>query len=254
MTTAILPCGYLKVQATEMFKHLSRERISEHYTIDNQGYTRISMNALVVAEGDRLVILDPGCAEFLPSRLAETYGLEIPVPMEEELRRAGYDPNQVTDVIFTHLHFDHGSGAFERVPGMIRKRFPNAEYHVLKEHFEYASKPDRKESNSFFTLFFRYIDGISWLEDWDADWIDFRVYNGHTRGMVLPRIRTPERDIYYMTDLAPMELFLVGDVFSGYDLDPDMLIREKRDFLNEIEAGSELIFFHDPLKDRKIYP
>ncbi|MCW8804281.1 MAG: MBL fold metallo-hydrolase [Ignavibacteriaceae bacterium] len=254
MKTAILPCGFLKVQVDEMFNQLPRERIIERYSVDNEGYMKISMNALVIEHGDQLVLLDPGCAEFLPSRLADKYGLEIPESMEKELNRLGYNPDQVTDVVFTHLHFDHGSGAFERVPGKIRKRFPNAEYHVLKEHFDYASKPDRKESNSFFTVFFRYIDRVGWLEEWKSEWMDFKVFNGHTRGMVVPRIRTSQRDIYYITDLVPMELFLEENVSSGYDLDPELAISEKQEFLNEIEKGSELIFFHDPLRDRKIHP
>lgn len=253
MKTSLIPCGFLNVKVDEMFNNLPRQRIIERYSIDKQGNMKIAMNALVVANGDRLVLVDPGCAEFLPSGLAEKYGLENPVPLDVELGRIGYNLDQVTDVIFTHLHFDHGSGAFERVPGTIRKRFPNAVYHVLKEHFDYASKPDRKESNSFFTLFFRYIDQVSWLEEWRQEWMDFKIYYGHTKGMVVPRIKASKRDIFFISDLAPMELFLENDVSSGYDLDPDLAIREKREFLGEIEKGSELIFFHDPLIDRRYY-
>jgi glyoxylase-like metal-dependent hydrolase (beta-lactamase superfamily II) len=253
MKTSVLPCGYLNVQVDEMFNHLPVERITDRYQTNNRGDMKISMNALVVADGNQLVLVDPGCAEFLPSRLAESYGLEIPVSMEEELGKIGYTKDQVTDVIFTHLHFDHGSGAFERVPGMIRKRFPNAVYHVLKEHFDYASKRGRKESSSFFTVFFRYIDKVSWLEEWEWEWMDFKIFNGHTRGMVVPRIKASERDILFLTDLAPMELFLESDVCSGYDLDPELAIREKQGFLEGIEKGSEIIFFHDPLIDRRYY-
>ncbi|MCK5137227.1 MAG: MBL fold metallo-hydrolase [Bacteroidales bacterium] len=250
----ILHCGFLKVSAEEMFNHFPSDKISACYNLDKEGYLKIAMNALLIAEGEQVVIIDPGCADFLPSRLEGAYGLEIPETLEEVLGNAGFNPQQVTDVVFTHLHFDHGSGAFSRVPGKIRKRFTEAKYHVLKEHFEYASRPDSKESNSFFTTFFRYVDKIHWLENWEHGWMEFQVYNGHTRGMVVPKILSSEMDTYFVTDLMPMELFMEPDVNSGYDLDPELAIGEKLDFLNAIEKPSELIFFHDPLKERKFYP
>lgn len=254
MRTDILSCGFLKVRAAEMFNQLSNSRISEFYPIDPEGYIRISMNSLLVREKKQVVLLDPGCAEFLPSRLIQSYGLEIPVSLEDGLRDLGLTSDQVTDVIFTHLHFDHGSGAFERVPGKIRKRFADARYHVLKEHFDYAVKPDRKESNTFFTTLFKYIEGVHWLEDWQHNWLDYQVFNGHTKGMIVPRIRRDGREIFYLSDLAPMELFLENDVSCGYDLDPNKAMQEKRDFLSRMGKDSELILFHDPHKVSVFYP
>ena len=212
------------------------------------------MNALLVVQGDRVVLFDPGCAEFLPARLARDYGLEIPVNIEEQLARVGYGNNQVTDVIFTHLHFDHGSGAFMRIARKIIKRFPEAKYHVLKEHFEYTRKPDSKESNTNFTFLLKHIDGVQLVEDWKEYWITFKIVNGHTRGMVVPVIKTPGEDTCYVTDLIPLELFLESGVNSTYDLDPELANREKLEFLNELNHSTRLIFCHDPLKDSMFYP
>ena len=215
---------------------------------------KLSMNAMLVAKGSRIVLMDPGCADFLPSRLVQQYGLEIPVVLEEQLAKVGYSPEQITDVIFTHLHFDHGSGAFLRVPGKIVKRFPKAKYHVLKEHYKYANSPYSDVSNSFFTSFLKYLDTIHWLEDWDRDWIEFKVFNGHTKGMVVPVIKTPDMDTYYVTDLLPLEYFLKPEVYSGYDLDSALAIREKLNFLGEINVGARLVLFHDHLRDSLFYP
>lgn len=253
MQIRILQIGFLKVRPGVMFNHLSPERVSSYYEPDHQGSMRISMNTLLVVEGDQVVLFDPGCADFLPSGLVSSYGLEIPESIEEVLGRTGWNPDQVTDVVFTHLHFDHGSGAFKRVPGNILKRFPGAKYHLLKEHFEYASTPDSKESNSFFTTFFRYVDKIHWLEDWEQGWMEFQVFNGHTRGMIVPKILSSGMDTYFVSDLIPMEIFMEPDVNSGYDLDPGLALREKLDFLNEIKGPSRLIFFHDPVREEKIY-
>jgi len=237
-----------------MIHSLSAERIAGFYEVDPSGYMRISMNMLLADTGEQVVLFDPGTADFLPSRLKEEYGLEQEYSLEEILQQAGYQPEQVTDVIFTHLHFDHGSGAFKRVPGKIVKRFPQADYHVLREHFGYASDRNKKESSYFITLFFRYVDRIRWLEEWTGDWMDFRVYNGHTRGMVVPRIRTGEGEIHYVSDLIPMEIFLDPDACSGYDLDPELARKEKVDFLGGLDHPCELVLFHDPVRPRLIYP
>ena len=254
MNLKIIPCGTLKVHAGEMHNNLPVKRIPTFYEMDTEGYMRIAMNALLVDSGTKVVLFDPGCADFLPSRFVASYGLEIPVPLEQTLAEAGYETEQVTDVIFTHLHFDHGSGAFAREPGRICKRFTNARYHVLKEHMEYARKPDKGESNSFVTGFFKYLDSVHWLEDWKEDWMQYRVFNGHTRAMAVPGIKLQEEWIWYMTDLIPMESFLDPEVNSGYDLDPVLALQEKVDFLNILPEKSELIFFHDTLTDRKFYP
>jgi len=253
MRSTIIPCGYLKVKAVEMIKPLSLEEIVLKYEVDKEGYMKLSMNALLVEDGDRKVMFDPDTADFLPVRLRDEYGLEIPVSLEDTLLGLDLVPEQVTDVVFTHLHFDHASGGFKRVPGNIVKRFPRAGYHVLKEHYEYAIDPDPVESNSFSTGLLKYLDRIHWLEDWDMDGISFRIFKGHTRGMALPVIHSEKVTTYFMSDLVPMEMFLDPSLWCGYDLDPDLLLREKQEFLHEIPPGSDLIYYHDTLKDSMFY-
>jgi glyoxylase-like metal-dependent hydrolase (beta-lactamase superfamily II) len=253
MEIRIVPCGYLKVQAVEMIKPLALEEIRAKYEVDREGYMRLAMNALLVEEGDRKILIDPGTADFLPARLREEYGFEMPFSLEDVLAGMDLDPGAITDVLFTHLHFDHGSGAFKRIPGNIVKRFPNARYHVLEEHYKYALKPDRVEASSFSAVFFRRLEKIHWLEDWDLDWITFEVFHGHTREMVVPVIHTGEGKVCFMTDLIPMEIFMAEGTWCGYDLDPKLLLREKQGFLQELDPESRLIFFHDTLKDSEFY-
>jgi glyoxylase-like metal-dependent hydrolase (beta-lactamase superfamily II) len=253
MRSTIIPCGFLKVRAADMIQPLSQEEIALKYEVDKEGYMKLSMNALLVEDGERKVLFDPGTADFLPLRIRKEYGLEIPVSLEDTLLGLELLPAQVTDVVFTHLHFDHASGGFRRVPGNIVKRFPQARYHVLKEHYEYATDPDPVESDSFSTGLLKYLDRIYWLEDWDLGGISFRIFNGHTRGMAVPVIPSEERTTYFMSDLVPMEIFLKQSLWCGYDLEPDLLLREKQEFLREIPTGSNIIFYHETLKDSVLY-
>jgi len=246
-------CGYLKVQGTEMIKPLERDQISRYYKIDREGYIMLSMNALLIEEADRKVLIDPGAADFLPRKLRLEYGLEIPVSLEEELHGLGVSMDQITDVIFTHLHFDHASGAFKRIPGNIVKRFPNARYFLSKEHYQYALNPDPFEADSFCTGLLKYLDQIYWLEDLDLKWMSFEVYNGHTRAMVVPLIRHKDEFINFISDLVPMEIFLDPELWCGYDLEPGLVLREKEGFLQNLAPKTRLKLFHDTLKESIIY-
>ena len=236
-----------------MIKPWTRAQIGTNYPVDQEGYMRLNMNALLVKEDEHVVLIDPGAADFLPARLREEYGFEMSMPLAQVLQAAGVRVEEITDVVFTHLHFDHGSGAFKRIPGNIVKRFPNARYHVLKEHYQYSLNPDRVEANTFSAVFFKRLNEIHWLEDWEPEWMKFTVYNGHTRGMVVPELNTGEGRIYFVTDLIPMEVFLEPELYCGYDLDPEMVIREKQKFLEQMERGSRLILFHDTLKESVYY-
>jgi glyoxylase-like metal-dependent hydrolase (beta-lactamase superfamily II) len=241
------------VEAVEMIRPVHTDKIMEKYPIDENGMMKLGLNALMVNESGRNILIDPGCADFLPKSISEKYGLKIDVPIEERLIKLGVPPEEVTDVIFTHLHFDHGSGAFRRIPGKVEKKFINARYHVLKEHYDYALKPKRKEAGTFFTRFFRYIDKVYWLEDWQLGWIEFQPYFGHTHGMVVPRILSQEVPVYYLTDLVPMEMFLEPGIYSGYDLQPDTALNEKVRFIDGLSGTSRFIYFHEPLKESSIY-
>lgn len=253
MICNIIPCGFLRVKAETMIRPLSKDKIKLKYKVESDGYMRLAMNALLVEEGDRKVLFDPGTAEFLPMKLRREYGLEIPVAVEESLSELELLPEQITDVVFTHLHFDHASGGFKRVPGNIVKRFPNARYHVLKEHYRYAVDPDPFEADSFCTGLLKYLDQVYWLEDWDIDWINFKVFNGHTRGMVVANIGSGLEQICFLSDLVPMELFLDPKVWCGYDLEPELQLSEKKEFLKELTPGTPIFLFHDTLKKSIIY-
>lgn len=249
----MVPCGYLKVLAIDMVKPLTLEKISSWYEVDGEGFMRLAMNALLVEEGDNKVLIDPGAAEFLPVRLRSEYGFEIPIPLEDVLLDLEVDPAAITDVLFTHLHFDHGSGAFKKLPGKLIKRFPKASYHVLKEHYQYTLQPEHVEANSFTAVLLKRLDQLHWLEDWDKDWMTFEKFHGHTRAMVVPVIHTGNEKTYFMSDLLPMEIFLETGTWCEYDLDPELQLREKNDFLKELDIGSRLILFHDSLKESVIY-
>lgn len=236
-----------------MILPLSMDQISKQYEVDANGKIRMAMNALFIETGDRKILIDPGTADFLPSRLYREYEIEVPHSIEAQLEAKGLAVGDISDVVFTHLHFDHASGGFSRIPGAIVKRFPEARYHVLKAHYEYALEPDAFEADAFCTGLFKYLDKIHWIEDWDIPGIDFRVYNGHTRGLVVPSIQTNEGKVIYPSDLLPLGIFTDTELWCGYDLDKEVQLREKQEFLQALEPGTRIMLVHDTLTNSVLY-
>ncbi len=95
MQIHILHLGFLRARAKEMIKPLTHSEIGLSYNIDSEGYIKLSLNGLLIIEGDRIVVLDPGCADFLPSRILNEYGLEVPESIEAVLQKKGVSPHQV---------------------------------------------------------------------------------------------------------------------------------------------------------------
>ena len=68
--------------------------------------------------------------------------------LKQSIEKAGFSTNEVTDVILTHLHFDHCGGAVNK-GNNFELAFPNAKYWTNKEHWEWANNPNQREKASF---------------------------------------------------------------------------------------------------------
>jgi glyoxylase-like metal-dependent hydrolase (beta-lactamase superfamily II) len=240
-----LHLGTLKVNAFEMIMGVPEELVRERYTVDANNQMRIGMNGLIVETGDRVILFDPGCATFLSKSLAETYDLVMEQPLTEIVAEAGYLPEEITDVVFTHLHFDHGSGAFLRIPGGIVKTFPNARYVVSRKQHEAIEKLPAEDQSSFFHKLLRFAGDLSYLEDWQAEGIRFFTSHGHTDHMVVPIIDAGDHDIVFATDLMPMKIFMEPGAYSYYDVAVPLLEAERKQLFSSLRPDPEIIWYHE---------
>jgi glyoxylase-like metal-dependent hydrolase (beta-lactamase superfamily II) len=219
--------------------------IRDRYEVDENNQMRIGMNGLIIEIEDRVILFDPGCATFLSKSLAETYDLEMDYSLEEAVKRSGYSVEQITDVLFTHLHFDHGSGAFLRVIGGIEKAFPNARYVVSKKQLESINSLPAEDSSSFFHKLLRFAGELTFFEDWNVEGINFYISHGHTEHMLVPVIDAGDSDVLFATDLIPMELHIMKGAWSYYDDDKVLLEKERGEVLATLRPGSEIIYYHE---------
>lgn len=251
MNYTILDLGTLRVNAFEMIMGVPEDMIREQYKVDEQDQMRIGMNGMIVEDGDKVIMIDPGTATFLPKSLEELYDLKMEYSLEEVVNQAGYDVGEITDVLFTHLHFDHGSGALKRIIGGINPVFPNARHVVSKLHLEYIQNESKAERNSFFEKLLRYVGEVTYFEEWECESIRFVRSHGHTGQMLVPVIADIDHDILYATDLIPMKLHNRKEAWSYYDVDKELLEKEREGVLRSLRPGYEIVYYHEISKKQK---
>ncbi|MFZ5939524.1 MAG: MBL fold metallo-hydrolase [Bacteroidota bacterium] len=227
--------GYLTVPAEVMLR--SGSRLS--------GPLTLAARSLLVEHEGRRILIDPGLSPLIPPEQQEAYGISFPADLSGLPAVTGLSPETITDVILTHLHFDHTAGAISLENRRPVKRYPFARYHLPRVHTSYCREPDPSEADVLFWKWTKFME-ISWLEDWDEPWMRFEFVNGHTPGMAIPIIPCQGFDLVYGTDLIPMHQFTRNTVSSGYDLDPGMALEEKNRFLRSVKRPAVIILYHDP--------
>jgi glyoxylase-like metal-dependent hydrolase (beta-lactamase superfamily II) len=183
----------------------------------------------------------------------------------EALAQHGFKPEDITDVLLTHLHFDHVGGAVNDDNGNLQLALPNATYWVSAPHWETATNPNRREKASFLkekilplmeSGQLKLIEIPPFKSDTSLQEIHFAehisciVVNGHTQGMLLPKIQYGKHQIVFMADLLPSVGHLPIPFVMGYDMQPLFTLNEKEIFLNEACTKNYTLFFeHDSVNE-----
>ena len=219
------------------------------------GRNRIDMATrvlLLIGEG-RKIIVDTGIGTKLSEKQRDIYRVDLTrFSMTNSLAALGLTAADITDVILTHLHFDHAGGAVERLNGELRPAFPGAKYYVQKRHWEWALKPTEKDRASFMNDDFLPLREHSVLTLIDGPGeiftgVELVVVNGHTEAQQLVKVADGSRTLLYCCDLIPMASHVPLPYIMGYDIRPLVTLEEKkRTLARALDEGWLLFIEHDP--------
>ncbi|MGE3756251.1 MAG: MBL fold metallo-hydrolase [Pseudobdellovibrionaceae bacterium] len=159
----------------------------------------------------------------------------------------------ITDVVLTHLHFDHAGGSTTERNGKLVPTFSNAKYYVQKKNLEVASHPNIREKASYFPANYQpLVDaGVLTLLDGNVEnfipGLSSIVSNGHTQGHQMIKVSDGKKSLLYCGDVVPTSSHVRLAWVMGYDLEPLRLIEEKTKVLSQAaDEGWYLYFEHDP--------
>lgn len=216
---------------------------------------RIPMQArsLVVRGKGRIILVDTGVGSHLSEKFRRIYAMAPEAaPVDERLARFGIHPAEVTDVVLTHLHFDHAGGATREEGGRMVPAFPNAVYHVQKAQWDLALHPSPRDKASYLADNFMPLEshGVLNLVDGPArdffEGIDLLVTHGHTRGQQHLLVRGADTALFFSADLVPTSAHIPIAWNMAYDNEPLVLMEEKELLLGRAAAENWILCFaHD---------
>lgn len=218
-----------------------------HHKPDPLGRIKLNTNLLLLRRGEKIVLVNGGIGNFYTEKERSIYN-----PIAEELpallNRYGVHYESVTDIIVTHLHFDHIGGLVNKDGEFL---FPNAIIHVQKRHWKWAQSPSLKDKGSFKPILWSSWKKINFIEG-DTELFDklkLKVFNGHTLGMQLPLIIGVDGNCYlFLSDLVPTVSHINPVWNMAYDNYPLITIKEKIKVWEEgINNNWIFILEHDPM-------
>jgi glyoxylase-like metal-dependent hydrolase (beta-lactamase superfamily II) len=240
--------GSFRLDGGAMFGNVPKTLWSKRVIADEENRVRLATRSLLIRDSARTILVDAGLGDKWSEKMRQIYDTQVIPPSSLEFRA-----EEVTDVILTHLHFDHSGGltrfSIEK-PGELELCYPQAALYLQRLNWENAQTPNLRERASYLAENVKLLaDGKLTLLEGDAEicpdiWV--HPSNGHTTGLQWVEVRDGERSLVYPSDLIPTARHLAVPYCTGYDMHTELLLKEKEELLSQaMQKGWIIVFIHD---------
>ena len=253
---AIEPASF-KLDGGAMFGIIPKPLWHKVHPADELNRIDLALRLLLIKSGDKTILIDTGIGDYHGDKFDQRFAVtNSHSPLENALLKIGLKTSDITDLIISHLHFDHVGGIAKMENNQLVPLFQNATLYLHKEHFDYAEHPTIRDAGSFHHNDYRSIikwyeslNKIQWLSGMEGNLIDsadlkFKCSMGHTPFL----LHAYDDKFIYMADLIPTSNHVSIPWVMGYDISPGITTTDKSHFLNFIHQKSlTMIFEHDPI-------
>lgn len=246
-----ISAGNFHCDGGALFGVIPKKLWSKVYPANENNFTKLALRCLLIDMGDRKVLIETGIGNHYPEKHLINNGVAPGNHLEESLQKNGYSVLDITDVFFTHLHWDHCTGSVKNNDGNLELVFPNAQYWCSKHQWEHSKISNPREKAAYHAEILDFIvksGNLNLVENEGELFpnIKVRFFDGHTPGQMIPYIQYGEETIVYMADLIPTAANIPLLWLAAYDLHPVKAMEEKGKFLQEAVNNRYILFFeHD---------
>jgi glyoxylase-like metal-dependent hydrolase (beta-lactamase superfamily II) len=244
--------GDFRLDGGAMFGVVPQTMWAKHHKPDEKNRIDMTLRCLLAETRDRRILVDTGIGDRWDDKFKGILALDRrPNQLVQELETAGVTAESVTDVIQTHLHFDHCGGTVSERDGVLSPTFPNARHWIQEKHWRWACSPTERDRASFRIDDFKALEDNNQIEFIDGNveiLPEVRVHqiNGHTPGQQMVEFHTSGGVVVFCGDLLPLASQIRVPWIMGYDLNPLLTLQGKKEFLSRaVEDQYTLVFEHD---------
>ena len=216
---------------------------------------RVNMvtRSLLLVSDEKKILIDTGNGTKWEEKYKQIYDINTDqYNIEKSLGKYGFSSEQITDVICTHMHFDHIGGNTKIKSGEVVPTFPNAKYWISEENWKLANHPSQKDVGSFIENDWKVLAENQMIEIIDGretfiEGIETFVTHGHTPGLLHPIVSDGSNKLFYGADIFPMAAHIPIPWVMAYDVQPVVTMEEKQKLLQKMDCEDWILFFeHDP--------
>lgn len=246
-----ISAGNFHCDGGALFSVIPKKLWEKVYPVDENNFTKLALRCLLIENGEQKILIETGIGNHFPEKHMQNNGVENENCLVESLQKNGYSVEDITDVFFTHLHWDHCTGAVKNNNGKLLPVFPNAQYWCSKSQWEHSRISNAREKAAYHKGVLDFINNSGKLNLVEKEGelfpnITVRFFNGHTPGQMIPFIQHKEKTLVYIADLIPTSANIPLLWLAAYDLYPVEAMEEKEIFLEEAAQNEYILFFeHD---------
>ena len=249
--------GKFKLDGGAMFGVVPKSIWSRFNEPDANNMCSWSMRCMLIEDKDKLILIDTGIGDKQSEKFFNYFYLFGDDSLKKSIESLGFGLDEITDVVLTHLHFDHCGGAIQMNSTKERYEtfFPNATYWSNEKHWKWATEPNAREKASFLSENILPIEQSGQLKFFTRDGgitknafpnIDLIYMDGHTESQMLPVINYKGKKVVFTADLLPSVGHIPLPYVMGYDTRPLLTLSEKEKFLNTAVKEDYVLFLeHD---------
>ncbi len=245
-----------KLDGGAVFGVVPKSLWSQTAPADSNNMIAVCNRLLLIEIDDHRILVDSG----IGTKQDEKYRSHFYITgntLEQGLAEKGFKPSDITDVLLTHLHFDHVGGCvvYNEDRTKLLPLFPNAIHYCSKAQWDWAIHPNPREKASYFDENYMPLFESGHLEFIHEEQelfkgVHLKMFNGHTQGQIIPFIDYNGRTVVFMADFIESLTHIPVPYIPSFDVQPLVSLKEKTDFYEEAVAGNFVLFFeHDPLHE-----
>ncbi|EQC49777.1 MBL fold metallo-hydrolase [Bacteriovorax sp. DB6_IX] len=255
----VISPGMFRLDGGAMFGIIPKPLWNKVAPADEMNRIDLDLRLWLIQTPTKNILVDTGIGDYHGQKFESRFDVrQDNAPLEKALNKVGLKCEDITDLIISHLHFDHVGGMAVKNGESFEMALKNATIHLHRDHYKYSLKPTQRDAGSFHIKIFEPIikewdakNKINWLENEQGDIltldnqevISFKCSHGHTPHMIHPY----SKEFIYLADIIPTSNHIHIPWVMGYDISPGISVENKEDFLNFVfENDLKIIYEHDP--------